>query len=868
MRHAMPARSSTLLLAFLAIGSSFSPREAFAEATFTIVNLDGANEGFNDPTPVAPVGGNAGTTLGQQRLIAFQFAADLWGGLIDSDVDIRIRAAFNPLTCTPTSGVLGAAGAFSIAANSPGTDFPQTWYHGALANKLAGFDIDAGANDDLQAQFNSSIGQPGCLTGLSFYLGLDNNHGSNIDLVTVLLHEFGHGLGFANFVNTTTGANFMNRTDIYSQFTYDETLGVTWASFDPTGAGNASRAASALRCGQLSWSGADVTGAVPGTLLPGTPEVAVTNPSALFTAGGAQYGPALTAAGVSGQVELVNDGTGTTTDGCEALVGFTPGRVAIIDRGTCVFPVKTANAQAAGAVGVIIADNVAGCPPPPLSGTDPSITIPSVRVTQADGATLKANPSAVATLRADQTRRQGASAAGRALLYATNPVQPGSSVSHFESAAFPNLLMEPAINADLNYPLNDVDLTFEQFQDIGWFKADLSVTQSDSADPVVVGANYSYTLQVVNGGAGTNYPVSVTATVPVGGAFVSATGTGWSCGHSAGVVTCARTTQAGADLPTGPAPPITVTVQAPFVPGPVTSNSAVVVPNPLKDPVPANNTDSETTQVNGGSGATITTRTKTVTGTFERDSTVTYTVTIANSGPGAQGDNAGNEFTDVLPAGVTLVNANATSGTAVASIGTNTVTWNGAIASGASVTITITATVNDSNATGATISNQGTISFDADGNGSNEATTLTDDPSVGGSSDPTSFQVAPSLGSYFTLTPCRVIDTRNATGTYGGPALVAGADRTFPLFGQCGIPASAESVSVNLTVVDPSAVGNLRLYPAGTVLPVVSMLNYSAGQTRGNNAIVPLNALGELAARCTQASGTAHFILDVNGYFE
>jgi hypothetical protein len=95
------------LLLRLALTGALCCGAAFGAATITIVNVDGPNEGFNDPTPRAPVGGNSGTTLGQQRLIAFQYAASLWGAKLDSTVDIRIQASFDPLTCTATSAVLG-----------------------------------------------------------------------------------------------------------------------------------------------------------------------------------------------------------------------------------------------------------------------------------------------------------------------------------------------------------------------------------------------------------------------------------------------------------------------------------------------------------------------------------------------------------------------------------------------------------------------------------------------------------------------------------------------------------------------------------------------------------------------------------------
>jgi uncharacterized repeat protein (TIGR01451 family) len=135
------------------------------------------------------------------------------------------------------------------------------------------------------------------------------------------------------------------------------------------------------------------------------------------------------------------------------------------------------------------------------------------------------------------------------------------------------------------------------------------------------------------------------------------------------------------------------------------------------------------------------TGTKTVSGTFSIGGTITYTVTLSNSGSAASPDNAGNELTDVLPAGLTLVSANATSGTAVATILSNTVTWNGSIPASGSVTITITATINAGTG-GTTITNQGSFSFDSDLNGTNESSGLTDDPGTGTSGDATGLAVA------------------------------------------------------------------------------------------------------------------------------
>jgi len=169
-----------------------------------------------------------------------------------------------------------------------------------------------------------------------------------------------------------------------------------------------------------------------------------------------------------------SDSTGaSTTDACSALTNASEvaGKIALVDRGTCTFVVKARNCQSAGAIAVLVADNTSDNPPAGLGGTDAGITIPVVRITQADGATLRSNLSSgvSATLRADPSVLSGADSSGRALLFATNPLQAGSSISHWDTIAFPNLLMEPNISPDLTH---NVDLTLPLLRDIGWF-ADL-----------------------------------------------------------------------------------------------------------------------------------------------------------------------------------------------------------------------------------------------------------------------------------------------------------------------------------------------------------------------------------------------------------
>ena len=121
------------------------------------------------------------------------------------------------------------------------------------------------------------------------------------------------------------------------------------------------------------------------------------------------------------------------------------------------------------------------------------------------------------------------------------------------------------------------------------------------------------------------------------------------------------------------------------------------------------------------------------------------------------------------------------------------------------------------------------------------------------------------FGLFFTLTPCRLADTRFADN----PALQPGQERTFILSGSCEIPAGATAVAVNVTVTQGAAPGNLRLFPADVAMPLVSTINWSPGQTRANNAIVVGSADGTVAIIVKNSSaGSVHFVLDVSGYFQ
>jgi len=247
----------------LLIGLALAPL-AGAGTTITIVDNDDAGEGFNDPTPFTPVGGNPAQTLGEARLLATQFAANLWGSCLEGDVVIKIDAEFNALPCNASGAVLGSAGATTVHRDFFGAPLADTWYSQALANSIAGFDV-APLQNDVSMQFNSDI-DTGCFPTATWYYGFDGmGPAGTIDYVSIVFHEIAHGLGFQTYVDLSTGAKLMNSDDVYMlNLEHDGASPSAWSSMT-----DAERMAAATAGNDLHWTGASTNAAAAGILTSG-----------------------------------------------------------------------------------------------------------------------------------------------------------------------------------------------------------------------------------------------------------------------------------------------------------------------------------------------------------------------------------------------------------------------------------------------------------------------------------------------------------------------------------------------------------------------------------------------------------------------
>jgi PKD domain-containing protein len=124
--------------------------------------------------------------------------------------------------------------------------------------------------------------------------------------------------------------------------------------------------------------------------------------------------------------------------------------------------------------------------------------------------------------------------------------------------------------------------------------------------------------------------------------------------------------------------------------------------------------------------------------------------------------------------------------------------------------------------------------------------------------------------AFFTVVPCRLMDTRLPAGAGGGPSLNgSGVPRLVTIAGKCGVPTSAKAVAVNLTVTGGTTSGFITINPSAPGTPFTSTINFSVGKTRASNAIAALRSGGDVRIYCVMGDGeTADVILDVAGYFE
>lgn len=414
--------------------------------------------GFFDNTPATPVGGNTGTTVGAQRRIAFQYAADLWGQTLDSDVPVVIDASFTELPCVDNTTTLGSAGPTAFARNLAGLE-PNVYYPVALAEGIFGEDLNDG-DPDIVAEFNSGLEE--CL-GEDFYYGLDGASPNGTDLIETVIHELGHGLGFLSAVDVETGEGIGDQLDIFSTHVFDLERNTTWQSLTP-----AQRVASLRTPGGVVWQGDAAQARAPHVLSRGTPEI-TTEPN-VWTGpvhfSEPMFGVPVTGSGVTAPLEAIAPASGCSPSNVSLL-----GSIALVGPSSNCGPLEMAlNAVDAGASAVLIVDAQGVLPPktfyvPPDDEIAELIDVPVLVVSEENGAALRAgiNGGLTVTLSANNDQLVGADAQGRPYLYAEDPPTT-SAISHWGTFARPDLVMEPRSG----YPTRDLSMEVAVFLDMGW----------------------------------------------------------------------------------------------------------------------------------------------------------------------------------------------------------------------------------------------------------------------------------------------------------------------------------------------------------------------------------------------------------------
>ncbi|HEV3457312.1 MAG TPA: S8 family serine peptidase [Thermoanaerobaculia bacterium] len=398
-----------------------------------------------------------------------------------------------------------------------------------------------------------------------------------------------------------------------------------------------------------------------------------------------------------------------------------------------------------------------------------------------------------------------------------------------------NIATNGSLGALLIHHHNAVGTRAQAIPVEGTASADLTVSKSMAPAAPPLNSNAVFTVTVRNLGPGTATGVVVADLLPAGLTYVSDDGAG-SYSSASGLWTLPSSLGAGQAATLHVTATVTTT-------DPVDNVASIAAVGQL-DPNPANN--QATVHVNAPHSADLAVTMLASAPVVLSGGPVTFTVNVKNNGPDTSYGVAVNVTFPGFP-GLAIVGNTETAG--VFNGGTGL--WSiASIANG--MTETLTVTVNAPSTTGP---------FSAQA----VATSTTADPN---SADNTASQsVAVGLG-FYTLTPCRLLDTRNPDGAFGGPALAAQATRVFTGRNFCGVPSDATGLSVNITVTGGTTGGDLQLYASDIAAPGTLNIAWSTGQTRANNAIVSLCNVGTFTVLDEQATGTVNFIVDVNGYFK
>lgn len=454
---------------FLAVGFLMLTANAAHATSFVLIFSDPPGTGFSDPTPVEAVPGNPGTTLGQQRKNLLRTATNIWLSEIASEVPIRIEASVERLSCNSSGGTLAQAGTIGLFANFPGAPLADVSYPQALANAIAREDLDTG-NADIRLRINDAVDDSGsgCFTNFDgFYYGSRGTApDGQLELLSTLLHEVGHGLGFSSFVESS-GRFLGDLPGIFDVQAFDTE---TQRFFDQMTLSQ--RSIASRNDPFLVWAGESANDAAQ-DWLDGARAVVVTAPQSAAGSFDAIDAPGTPALGdLPGQIVIVEDDNGRLNDGCDTIVNTAElnGAIAMIKQSSScnwydvAFRLQNNNL---GVLALLVANNNGNLP----AEVGESFTNPPEDFVATVGvgenlfdAVEAASGTATGSITTDSDRLAGTQS-DLLRLYAPSGYSTGSSVSHWTLDAKPDLLMEPS-KGDI--ALDQLDITADFMRDLGW----------------------------------------------------------------------------------------------------------------------------------------------------------------------------------------------------------------------------------------------------------------------------------------------------------------------------------------------------------------------------------------------------------------